>query len=504
MCVTGESATPAAALAMLESALDCLNGADMASLPAAAQAECLRVLERAGAKHTAARASVLAAFTAQDAFERDGQRCARSWLKWQTRVTGGAAADAVGWAKRLAAHPAVRRALAAGTVSASWAREVCAWSDLLPASQREAADEILLAAAEGGAALADLAALAQEMRRRCAAPDKDSADGFEDRGLDLGVTFGGAGRVAGDLTPGCTAALSAVLEALGKKAGPEDVRTAAQRRHDALEEACRRLVAAGGLPDRAGQPAQIQLHLTLDQLRQLDGAADAEAAWAAGRAAGDGEPGWLSGRAAKAYACDAQITPIVTGHLDPAALAKLTTGFLTAGGQPGCTCGGCTCRPGHGPAGPLPPRTLRRLQDTLLRYAADVLSGPAGLAAFLRTGLLAADFPPAISLPLDTGAATSTVPPHLRRAVLARDRHCAAPGCYQRPAACQVHHIKPRSDGGRTCLANLILLCPFHHLIAVHRWGWKITLNADGTTTATSPDGQRTLHSHGPPTTAAA
>ena len=210
------------------------------------------MLERAGAKHTAARASVLAAFTAQGGFEADGQRCARAWLKWQTQVTGGAAAGAVGWAKRLAAHPAVRRALAAGAVSASWAREICGWSDLLPAGQREAADEILLAAAEGGAALADLAALAREMRRRCAAPDQDTGDGFEDRSLDLGVTFGGAGRVNGDLTPECTAALSAVLEALGKKAGPEDARTAAQRRHDALEEACRRLVAAGGLPDRAG------------------------------------------------------------------------------------------------------------------------------------------------------------------------------------------------------------------------------------------------------------
>jgi hypothetical protein len=50
----------------------------------------------------------------------------------------------------------------------------------------------------------------------------------------------------------------------------------------------------------------------------------------------------------------------------------------------------------------------------------------------------------------------------------------------------------------------LILLCPFHHLIAVHRWGWTITLHADGTTTATSPDRRRTLHSHGPPTAAAA
>jgi hypothetical protein len=31
----------------------------------------------------------------------------------------------------------------------------------------------------------------------------------------------------------------------------------------------------------------------------------------------------------------------------------------------------------------------------------------------------------------------------------------------------------------------------------VHRWGWTITLNPDGTTTMTSPHG-RTLHSHSP------
>ena len=41
-------------------------------------------------------------------------------------------------------------------------------------------------------------------------------------------------------------------------------------------------------------------------------------------------------------------------------------------------------------------------------------------------------------------------------------------------------------------------MCTFHHLIAIHRWGWAITLNPDGTVTATSPYGQ-TLHSHSPP-----
>ena len=44
-----------------------------------------------------------------------------------------------------------------------------------------------------------------------------------------------------------------------------------------------------------------------------------------------------------------------------------------------------------------------------------------------------------------------------------------------------------------------MLLCSFHHLVAVHRWGWALTLHSDGTVTAVSPDGGRTLRSHGPP-----
>ena len=156
----------------------------------------------------------------------------------------------------------------------------------------------------------------------------------------------------------------------------------------------------------------------------------------------------------------------------------------------------------------LPRWARKRLADILLRFAADALSGPGGLASFLRTSLLPgtldevtppADPAAAVSLPLDVGTATATIPPWLRRAVIDRDRHCAFPGCTQPPAACHVHHLVPRSEGGATALPNLTLLCAFHHLIAVHRWGWTLALNGDGTTTATSRDGKRVLHSHGPP-----
>ena len=241
---------------------------------------------------------------------------------------------------------------------------------------------------------------------------------------------------------------------------------------------------------------------------------------AAARAAADGTPGWgHSSAAARAYACDAQLIPVGTGHLDPAALDAATSRYLAGFRRPDCTCGACTCPPGpgcqdgpgaragHGAQAsppPLSPRTRRRLANTILAYAADVLSGPAGLAAFLRTGLLANDFPASASLPLDTGTPTATIPPHLRRLVILRDRHCAFPGCRQKPVHCQVHHLIPRAKGGVTALHNLALLCMFHHLIAVHRWGWTLALNADGTTTATSSDGKRIFHSHGPPAAAAA
>ena len=508
---SGAFTTPAEALAAVEAGLGFLAGADVAGWPAEALAGWLRALGRLESGQLAARSRVMAAFNGQAGFEADGQASIRAWLRWQAQMTRAGSSGAVGWMRRLAVHPRVLAALGAAEVTSSFARLICDLSELLAPELRDEADEILLAAAAGGATQADLGMLARQMLERSAPPDTDGPgpgagddDGFGDRRVWLDLHFRGAGKLNGDLTPECAAALTAMLDALGKKAGPEDTRTASQRRHDALEEACRRLVA-GGLPDTAGQPTQVQLHVTLDQLRDLPGAAAAERSWAAARAAADGTPGWVRSRAAAAaYACDAHLIPVVTGHLDPAALDAATGRYLAGFRRPGCACGGCTCVAGPGGPPPLAPRTRRRLASTVLAYAADILSGPAGLAAFLRTGLLAGDYPATASLPLDTGTPTATVPPHLRRLVALRDRHCAFPGCHQKPAHCQAHHLIPRSKGGVTALHNLVLLCPFHHLIAVHRWGWTLTLHPDATTTATSPDRRKTLHSHGPPQATAA
>ena len=483
------------ALAAVHAGLAFLNQVAAAELPGAVQAGCLRELARAESAYTAAHARMLAGFAASGAHEDDGQQTERAWLKWQTQITGGAAAGAVGWATRLAAHPAVAAALAEGAISPSWARHICAWTGQLPEDGRGDADEILLAAAAGGAVLPDLAALAEEMRRRTAVPDPGGPDGdagFDERRVRLGVTFGGAGVLEGELTPACAAALAAVLEALGKKAGPEDTRTAPQRRHDALEEACRRLIGARCLPDRAGQPTQVQLHLTLEQLRDLPGAEDAEAAWRAAqstRAAAEGQPGWLAGRAAEGYACDAAITPIVTGQLDQRALEALAAEIRA------------TTRT-RGPQHPPSPAALARLHGILLRHATAILSGPGGLAAFLRTRLTGDQFP-SVSLPLDAGTPANMVTPCLRRAILARDRHCALPRLPRPtgrlPGASRQTEVQGRQNQADQPDPALRLPPPDRRA----PMGLGPTLNADGTITAVSPDRSRTLHSHGPPSQAA-
>jgi len=63
----------------------------------------------------------------------------------------------------------------------------------------------------------------------------------------------------------------------------------------------------------------------------------------------------------------------------------------------------------------------------------------------------------------DGGPNRATVPPRLRAAVLARDRHrCATSGCGS-ARFLEVHHIVPRSAGGANEEANLVTLCSRCH-----------------------------------------
>jgi hypothetical protein len=485
------------AMDMARAALGYLAAADAAQLAAAELAECLQTLEQTDAISTAARASFLATFTARQGYCEDADYSPRAWLIHKTGITKGAAVGHTAWAKRTVTHPRVMAALAAWQVSESVGRMICLWTDRLPEKFREESDELLLTAAMAGLGLQELGALAAEMyeRSRADLPDEDPARAFEDRAVRLQTTFQGAGVMTGDLTPECAAMVGAVLDALSAPAGAEDTRTRDQRYHDALAEAMRRLVASDLLPKRAGQPVKVWAHISLADLLRLDGSsalqeqwtAQVRARWAAHRAAaaegGSDGGAWLDGDGAEAIACDAAMAPIVTGDLNPAALDDLVRLCVELDGQR---------RDGAQDA------AWAALEQAVIGKAVDLLSGPGGLAGFLRRRQLGARLA-GPSLPLDIGYA-ETVPAGIRNAVVLRDQRCQwAGGCNQPASACEVHHTKHKANGGKTSVKDCVLLCPFHHQVVIHRWGWTLVLNPDGTTTAWSKDKTKVLHSHGPP-----
>ena len=327
--------------------------------------------------------------------------------------------------------------------------------------------------------------------------------------------------IRGNLTPQCAAAVRAVLEALGKKAGPEDDRTEGKRFHDALQLACELLLRARLVPDRAGADTQVIAHIPLSQLRQMPGAQDLEDAWIR---AFTGEDGYLTGENAEAAACDAQTVPVVTGTVNPAVIDQMIDLARTAAeaGTPGpagtdpastaLATDGSTAADGARDADPagqgrarsqgLSPEAWRALRHAMARLAIELVSGPVGVAAILRQGLLDQPYNTP-SLPLDIGYSDS-IPWYIRRAVLLRDRKCAWPRCGRPAVYCDVHHLRHKEDGGETSLENLVLACQYHHDVCIHRRGWQLILHPDGTTEARSPDGKQTLYSHAPPTQNAA
>ncbi|MGH3365693.1 MAG: DUF222 domain-containing protein [Nocardioidaceae bacterium] len=80
---------------------------------------------------------------------------------------------------------------------------------------------------------------------------------------------------------------------------------------------------------------------------------------------------------------------------------------------------------------------------------------------------------------LDVGRARRTFDGPVRTAVITRDSGCIHPGC-DRPARwCDVHHVTPWWDGGRTSLDNGVLLCGTHHRL-YDAGTWTIRFAHDG------------------------
>jgi hypothetical protein len=89
--------------------------------------------------------------------------------------------------------------------------------------------------------------------------------------------------------------------------------------------------------------------------------------------------------------------------------------------------------------------------------------------------------------PLSVERQTRVIPVRIRRALHARDKGCCTfPGCQQK-AFLDGHHILHWAQGGPTSLANLALLCRFHHRL-LHEGGYDMRVE-EGRFAFRRPDG---------------
>ena len=100
-------ASASEAMDMVHAGLGYLAAADATAMAAETQARCLQILEQATAMGTAARASILAAFTSGQGYSADADYSPKAWLIHKTGITKGAAVAHTAWVRRAAAHPQV-------------------------------------------------------------------------------------------------------------------------------------------------------------------------------------------------------------------------------------------------------------------------------------------------------------------------------------------------------------------------------------------------------------
>ena len=202
----------------------------------------------------------------------------------------------------------------------------------------------------------------------------------ERRGLDLTRCRDGMVRVQGRLSPAVGARVKAVLGPLAApratlEPGPDggervvpDARSSSQRTHDALDEACARLLRSGQVPASGGTPAAVIMTMTCDQLREAAASAGrsgpgngagAGAGYVGGADFGSGAPTVetttgevLSVREALRLATEAEIATVVTdgtgrplhlGRTRRLATASQTYALIARDG--GCSFPGCTVPP---------------------------------------------------------------------------------------------------------------------------------------------------------------
>lgn len=372
------------------------------------------------------------------AHEACGFASCASWLAWRCSLTPRAAREQLRVARSLAELPLIRAEFASGRLSYSKAR---ALSRVADATMEE--DLIELAHRSTAAQLERL------LRAYRTATSEDDEIAAERRHLTTWWEDDGTLTVRGSLPADEGALLLKALELAREElfasyvadgrgddalsAGGEP--PAQPNRADALLALAETAIAGGVKAAAGGDRHQVVVHVDVTP-----------------RAADTGSTTSPQGDAARERAADATTTP-ETGPRAAASVGPLAIDRALVGDTP------------------LSPEATRRL-------ACD-----AAIVTLVEAG----------GVPLSVGRKTRSIPPAIRRALAARDRCCAFPGCEQERFT-DAHHLVHWADGGETSLDNLVLLCRRHHRL-VHEGGVRIEgragsirfRRADGTPIKSAP-----------------
>jgi hypothetical protein len=418
----------------VRSAVDALHSIDLGGLSDAALCEHITALRREIDRMEAGFSDAVAVAHRRGAASAGGFVSTAAFLRHAVHLTHGAARTRVDAVMSLADHPAIAAAFSNGEISHPHVVIVTEALAALPPEIAIDAEPVLLEAAKH----LDTGRLHQVARRVRHIADPAGQAGIdarhhESRWLDLASTFSGMVAITGMLDPETGAVLRTAIDAFNKPV-PGDERTASTRRADALHELARQSLDSGALPDIGGERPHLTVTVDLDSLAGLPFSAPAELAWAGPLGADD----------ARRLSCDSTVTRIL----------------------------------------------YTRNRDVAARYAAGSGAADVPISELVVPGspYWQALPPPlrARSLPLDVGAATRTISPALRKALILRDGGCAMPGCDRPPWWTDAHHLVHWAEGGPTCLSNLCLLCRRHHRF-IHQQHWILTLNPDGSLDAQPP-----------------
>ena len=294
------------AVVALTDAVSGMRGLDLELLSSGQLLETLEAVETLARQLQAVGIRQLRCAHERDVTAAECGRSPRSWLIEEQNLSPAEASRRMRLLHALPSHPLLEAAVDAGDISAEHALTILTALRHVPAELLDAVEDALVELAGqvpphevARAVDAILVALGVE-----SSADEAAARRYGERGVTNSRTFAGTGSLAGTLTPELAEKLDLVFAGCANRAGEDDERSAAARRHDTLEEILDHWLGSAELPDVNGERPRLVVTISWDDLMDT---------LTTGRWATFDSGALLNPAAARRIGCDAEILPVLLG-----------------------------------------------------------------------------------------------------------------------------------------------------------------------------------------------